>query len=112
MSIKIVTEKVFDEVGKKGRVVKKLSCLPLNKLPEDYLKSTEEVVFLVEEYTDKGHYASVFVGWIDQTMKILLETDEFISENAFQEALIFIRKAGDNLHKINKTWSGIERHVI
>lgn len=91
MTIKIITEKIC--LRKAQRVIAITGILSRDQLPKKYLD---------EEYSVYGKIIGKTFYLYKGQGELLLSSDMLYSEEDFQEILSFIRKAGDNLHRINK----------
>lgn len=109
----IVTEKItlsnmqassnYSKSGWYRRVVSFSRVLGKDALPEEYFQEKESFYYKVVDNTG---------SLLKSNGDPLLSVDAVYSEETFQEALAFIRKAGDNLHRVRKNWKGIETFTI
>lgn len=117
MPIKIVTEKCVVD-GKRYRGVVSLEgILTRNELPKEYLVSGFPAFFWNSAYgvhVDNRIRNSFLLKCKDD--EPLLEAKVY-PENEFQQIISYIRKAGENLKRINQklkleSWKGKEEFVI
>ncbi len=107
-AIRIVTEKTVNGSGFRGRNILHVEALPIKVLPFKYLSGDHEMV------------------WFDGVQKALvcnkgsdLIEGFFFTEEDFQERLSYVKKAGENLAKVNENlreekerWKGNETFEI
>lgn len=119
MPIKIFTEKCIID-GKRSRgIVSVEGVLSRSALPKEYLIGRLPAFYYNSVYGSGGHTDNKIRRYIllkCEGGEPLLEAKAY-PENEFQQILSYIRKAGENLQKINQKlkleqWKGKEEFII
>lgn len=120
MSIKIKTRKIVSSDGTKGRVIRELSALPKEKLPNLYLDDDPQSSFAFWYSDFRNAFITENKKFCDGSLvNTILEVGKWYSESDFKERLDFIYESGNVLKKINDflrmlqhKWKGNETFFI
>jgi hypothetical protein len=111
MSVVIRAEKVVTGDNRRYFRINELKALKTNKLPKAYINPEIEHMYL------SNHEKALYTSF--NNMGYFLVEDSFYEKKDFYEKLAFIKKAGENLRRINKeieekrkNWQGEVEFII